>query len=285
MANAHDGANGGAKANVGVLDRVMAILDLFSLDEPELSLTQISRKTGLAVSTVHRLVKDMCRHGMLERQEDGRYAIGLHLSEIGMPSHPMLVVSDAASGVLDDLNLATRQQVQLAALQGGEAVVLSRRMERGRRLPTFYCVGGTLPLVATGVGRVLLAYADERVRHATLADGEFPWAVFTTPRPSVRSVLDDCEDIVRRGYCVFEPEGHPVWSIAAPVLDARRRVVAAVGILYAPEDKTPRLLPMVRSAALNISRRMPRDPRQRDLPNWGEELPGSGEEPVPGNAA
>lgn len=266
--------NGHARGsgNPGVLDRVMAILDLFSLDEPEWSLTGISRSTGMAVSTTHRLLGDMCAHGMLERLENGNYCIGLRLSEIGMLSHSMLYVSDAASRALDDLNLATGQQVQLVALQGTEGVVLGRRMERGRRLPTFYYVGGPLPLIATGTGRVLLAYADDRVRRTVLADEGFPWATFSSPRPTVRSIVEDCARIRRTGYCVFEPEGHPVWSIAAPIFDSRHRVLASVGILYSPRDGDPRFASLVCAAARSVSKRLATQDRRRHLPAWDEGL-------------
>ena len=65
-----------------VTSRVLAILGSFSPDDPTLSLAEISRRTGLAPSTAHRLVGELCAWGALERDEYGTYRIGTRLREL-----------------------------------------------------------------------------------------------------------------------------------------------------------------------------------------------------------
>jgi DNA-binding IclR family transcriptional regulator len=65
-----------------VAARLLAILDSFSAAHAELTLTEISRRTGLAVTTTHRLVGQLHALGALERDEYGRYSIGARLREL-----------------------------------------------------------------------------------------------------------------------------------------------------------------------------------------------------------
>jgi DNA-binding IclR family transcriptional regulator len=65
-----------------VASRVLAILASFSPGHSELSLIEISRRTGLASSTTHRLVGELCAWGALERDEHRRYRIGPRLREL-----------------------------------------------------------------------------------------------------------------------------------------------------------------------------------------------------------
>jgi DNA-binding IclR family transcriptional regulator len=59
-----------------VTARVMAILGAFSRERPEMGLQEISRQTGLAVSTTHRLVTELAQWGALTRIDESTYRIG-----------------------------------------------------------------------------------------------------------------------------------------------------------------------------------------------------------------
>jgi len=59
-----------------VTSRVLAILAAFASERRELGLVEISRRTGLAVSTTHRLVGELLEGGALERSANRRYRIG-----------------------------------------------------------------------------------------------------------------------------------------------------------------------------------------------------------------
>jgi DNA-binding IclR family transcriptional regulator len=62
--------------------RLLAVLDSFSPGHTELSLAEISRRTGLAAATTHRLVSALHAWGALERDQDRRYRIGPRLREL-----------------------------------------------------------------------------------------------------------------------------------------------------------------------------------------------------------
>jgi DNA-binding IclR family transcriptional regulator len=75
-------SGGRASDPASVASRVLAILGSFSPTHPELSLTEISRRAGLASSTTHRLVRELLAWGALERDEHLVYRIGPRLREL-----------------------------------------------------------------------------------------------------------------------------------------------------------------------------------------------------------
>ena len=233
--------------------RVLAILDAFSADRPELTLTEIARRAGLPLSTAHRLVGELARWGALERADDARYRVGLRLFEVAALAPRGLGLREVAMPFLEDLHEVTRQNVQLAVLDGAEAVFLERLSGRGA-VNVITRVGGRLPLHATGVGLVLLAHADPDLQERVLAAPLRRYTRKTVTAPeAVRRTL---ADVRRTGVAVSDGQIELVaLSVAAPVRGPRGEVVAAVSVVVPAEGADPRaFVPVVRAAALGVSR-------------------------------
>jgi len=62
--------------------RLLSILAAFEPGPKQLSLTEISVHTGIAISTTHRLVTELTKWGALERETDRRYRIGPRISTL-----------------------------------------------------------------------------------------------------------------------------------------------------------------------------------------------------------
>jgi len=236
-----------------VTGRVLAILSAFSADAAALSLSAIARSAGLPLSTAHRLVGELTGWGALERGVDGRYRIGLRLWEVGALAPRSLGLRERAMPYLEDLYEATRQNVQLAVRDGTE-VVYVERLAHPEAVRVFSRVGGRMPLHATGVGQVLLAFAPPAVQEEVLA----------APLPPLTSktVVDRHE--LRRILAAVRREGVAVadgmvdllsLSVAAPVRGEDDRVVAALSVVVPSAGAEPRsIVPAVRAAARGISR-------------------------------
>lgn len=65
--------------------KLLSLLDAYSEGRTSFTLSELSRRAGLPLSTTHRLVGELERWGGLERSADGRYAIGLRLVELAAP--------------------------------------------------------------------------------------------------------------------------------------------------------------------------------------------------------
>jgi len=240
-----------------VTSKALGILAAFSAQQPRLTLSEIGRRTGLPLTTTHRLVGELTEWGALERDEAGRYRIGLRLWEVASLAPRGLGLRERALPFLEDLYEVTHENVQLAVRDGFEAVYVERISGR-HAVSVVSRVGGRLPLHATGVGQVLLAFAPAEFQDEVLALKlkAFTPQTITDPR-QLRQVL---AEVRRTGIAVCDRQVDPdTLSVAAPVFgtDALGSpgVVAALSVVVAREgaDRLG-LAPAVRAAARGISR-------------------------------
>ncbi|MEV7005556.1 IclR family transcriptional regulator [Streptosporangium sp. NPDC051022] len=234
-----------------VTSRALAVLGSFTPAQPELTLAQICRITGLRHATAHRLVRELVGWGALERVPCGAYVIGLRLWELGTLNPRGLPLRVRAMPFMEDLHAATRQHVQLAVLDGGEALVVER-FSAVDAVPVRSQVGGRLPLHASAVGQVLLAHADEELFAEVVRDGLARFTAATvTDEAGLRAALAECR---RTGVAVVREEvSVGAYSVAAPITDAKGRVVAALSVV-GPDPAVHRLVPAVVMAGRGISR-------------------------------
>jgi DNA-binding IclR family transcriptional regulator len=246
-----------------VTSRVLRLLEAFGPDRPRLTLSQLSRRAGLPLTTAHRLVGELAAWGALERDDEGRYRIGLRLWEVAALAPRGLGLREHAMPYLEDLYEATRQNVQLAVLDGTEALYLERLSARGA-VGVISRVGGRLPLHATGVGLALLAYAEPDVQERVLAGPlpRFTPHTVTNPR-DLRRVL---AEVRRTGVAISDRLLElTALSVAAPVFGAAEEPVAALSIVVPAGEPPGPYIPAVRAAARGVSRALG-SPRARAWP-------------------
>ena len=87
-----------------VSSRLLAVLRTFSHRTPLQTLSEISRRSGLPLTTTHRLVRELLQGGALERDDDGRYRIGLWLWEIAALAPRGLGLREFAMPFLEDVS-------------------------------------------------------------------------------------------------------------------------------------------------------------------------------------
>ncbi|MFF5979266.1 IclR family transcriptional regulator [Streptomyces olindensis] len=177
--------------------------------------------------------------------------IGLRLWELGTLNPRGLPLRVRAMPVMEDLHAATRQHVQLAVLDGTDALVVERISAAGA-VRVVSQIGGRLPLHASAAGQVLLAHAGEELFTEVTRRGlaRFTPATLTDPA-TLRLTLAECR---RTGVAVVHEEMSPgAFSVAAPVTDPKGRVVAAVSVVSV-DARTHLLAPAVVLAGRGILR-------------------------------
>lgn len=246
-----------------VTARVLGVLDAFGAAHPTLTLTELAGRADLPLSTAHRLVGELLAWGALERGGDGRYRIGLRLWEVGSLAPRSLGLRESAMPFLTDLYEVTGENVQLAVLDGRDAVYVERLSGRGA-VNVISRVGGRLPLHATGVGQALLAHASSDLQEQVLASPLRRYTTRTVGDPDeLRRVL---AAVRRTGVAVCDGQIELVaLSVAAPVHGRRGEVVAAVSVVVPSAGSDARTyVPAVRAAARGISRTLaPAGPARR----------------------
>ncbi|MGK5171657.1 IclR family transcriptional regulator [Geodermatophilus sp. CPCC 205761] len=228
------------------------MLDAIGAAPAGLSATEVSRRTGMPLSTAHRLVQTLAAWGGLERQPDGRYRAGLRLWEVAASAPRASGLRDTARPFLEDLYEATQQNVQLAVLDSGAALVVEHFATRVA-VPTASRIGGRLPLHASGVGQVLLAFAPREEQDAVLAGSA---GALHRPDDHLAEVLRRVLAGIRRTGVAVAASTMPLpaLAVAAPVVGRGGQVVAALAVVLPTEETSgPAYVPAVVATARGVS--------------------------------
>lgn len=236
-----------------VVDRALALLFAFDAAHRRLSLGELSRRSGIPTSSALRLANRLLARGALERDDTGRYSIGLRLFEISSLCLRGHGLRQVALPYMGDLTEATHQHVLLAVREGDDAVLVER-LSAHNAMPILYRVGGRLPLHSTGVGTVLLAYAepdfqDTYLSRPLLHEPERTPVSAAVLRRSLAETRRDRSIVFRRRT----PQ--PLVSVASPIFGADDEIVAALSVVVPDRQADPhRLTPALRTASRAISR-------------------------------
>lgn len=249
-------AGGAQEQGRSVTSRALAVLDAFDDRHPRLSLTDIARRSGLALSTAQRLVAELEEWQALARRPDRRYEIGRRLWDLGLLAPVHRELREVALPFMQDVFAATRENVHLA-VRDGMAALYVERISGHQAVPILSRAGSRLPLHATGVGKALLAHAPHEVQEEVLAQLTPVTAHTVTDPARLRAQLDE---VRRRGFArTTEEMTLGTSSLAVPVLDSGRSAVAAVGVVVAGARRDlTRLAPALTVAARAIARDMQR---------------------------
>ena len=238
-----------------VIDRALTLLSAFDASRRRLSLAELSRRSGIPVSSTLRLAGHLVRWGALERDEDGRYCVGLRLLEVASLAPRGHGLRQVAMPFMGDLAEVTRQHVQLAVREGTEATLVER-LSAHQATPVQYRIGGRLPLHSTAVGLVLLAFAPSGLQEEFLARPMYgePDHLLIPPDVMRRTLAE----VRRERLAIYRrQEQEVIVAVAAPIFGADDSVAAALGVLLPERVAQPRRIGLaVRTAAQGISREL-----------------------------
>jgi DNA-binding IclR family transcriptional regulator len=244
-----------SERQVEAVAKALNILECFTAGQPELSLKQLSEKTGLYKSRILRLCGTLIAYGFLIRQEKSLYKLGPKLMMLGKVYENTNPLVSIARPVLRELASLTGESVKLFVIEGTKRICLVR--EKGAN-PLRYVIneGESFELYAGAGGKVLLAYAPEEFRDRVLNQT----LKKLTPTTIVeRDRLEkDFETIRRQGYSITRGELFAeVGGMAAPVFDHNNSVCASMTVTGPQhrftEDRCRQMLKSLLSSAKKLS--------------------------------
>jgi len=251
-------AGNSTESGRSVTSKITSILLTFT-EGSEHSLTEIASMAGLPISTAHRLITELASWRLLERTEDGLYRAGLPLRMIGQVDGCPPSIAERAPCVLEDLSAATKSRARLGILRDLRVSYIEKQPGPGPA--TAFSAAATLPLHATALGRVLLAFAPTSTVEMTIIGGLRRYTPYTLTgagrfRRAV-AVTRLSRVAVTRGE--LEPD---VCGVAMPVFGPGGDVVAAIEI--AVRDLREELQPVMAALAIatrSLSRELAGDSR------------------------
>lgn len=226
---------------VQAVERALDILDCFSLQNRELSLSDIVHMTGLNISTAKRLAANLVSRGYLKQdRETKHYQLGMRLFELGGVVFSSFSLREAAAYPMSRLMSDTGATVLLGIAMDDQLVYVDKREGRGI-IRVSSDIGWRRPLHYGMLGMVLMAYlAPEDAVRILQRD---PLQAYTHHSITDKDAFSlRLETIRKDGYVLEREEAvEGLVGIGAPVRDYSRQVIGALGVVLpvapAPSEK------------------------------------------------
>lgn len=210
------------------VERAISILECFTGNRVELSLTEIAEQTGLNRSTTYGIVNTLALGGFLEQDPGSRlYRLGIRLFEYGNLVGSRIDLRAEALPYCRQLASDYRQVAHLAIRSGDEIVYIDKVNEPSMSIAYSY-VGKRAPMYCTAVGKAMLAFMDDAFIDDYLQrTALLPLTENTIIQPD--ELKDELRLIRTRTYALDNEEVEiGLTCVGAPVFDHKGRVAAAI---------------------------------------------------------
>lgn len=237
-----------------VTGRAFTILDTFDATHRHQSLANIARRCGLPLTTTHRLVNELVSQGALVRVADGSYEIGSKIWRLGILASLHSDLREIALPYMEDIYQLGNDAVQIGVLDGLRCLIVER-IAGSRTLSVISKPGARLPLHASGVGKILLAYGTKDLQQAALETLD----KFTGKTITDAEVLKkQLKAIKAQGYAHSQEElAEGATSLAVPIYGYGNKVIAAMGIVTPVANKDmERMVTVLKVSAAALSKKL-----------------------------
>lgn len=225
------------------VDRAMTLLEVLGEDDRGQRLTDLARRTGLSLTTVHRLLTT------LEQRHFVQFSLGDNLWHVGRQAYAVgsAFVRDRhfvapALPFLRRLRDLTRETANLGVVDNGE-IILVNQVESREITRAISRIGGRTPMTASGMGKAILScYSRDDITAVVRRCG---MRKVTSKTLTLREELDDELERARgNGYSIDDEEFLPgLRCVAAPVYDNQQEVVCAISLSGLPNRMKPERMP------------------------------------------
>jgi IclR family pca regulon transcriptional regulator len=239
------------------LARGLIVIQAFTQQSPQMTISQLSIKTGLSRAAVRRCLYTLTKLGFAGAEDGSRYSLRPRMLTLSHTYTTSNTLSSAAQPILERMSAALRESFSVATLDG-EDIVYIARTQVNRVMAVDLHIGSRLPAYCTSMGRVLLAYLPADQLENYLAK------VVLTPHTtrtvnSIEKLRLALRNVRRNGYAICDQEYEVgLRSLAVPVYSSTGRVVATVNLSgNAPRlsvlEMQSRYLTPLRNAANELS--------------------------------
>jgi IclR family transcriptional regulator, pca regulon regulatory protein len=239
------------------LARGLVVIEAFTPQTPQMTISQLSLRTGLSRAAVRRCLYTLTKLGFAGAEDGSRYSLRPRMLTLSHTYTTSNTLSTAAQPILERMSATHRESFSVATLDG-EDIVYIARTQVNRVMAVDLHIGSRLPAYCTSMGRILLAWLPTEQLEQYLAK------VNLTPHTtrtitSVEKLRLALRNIRRNGYAICDQEYEVgLRSLAVPVYASSGRVVATLNLSgNAPRlsvlEMQSRFLTPLRNAANELS--------------------------------
>lgn len=237
------------------VDRAIGLLELLAQSGGGTSLTDLSARAGLNISTCHHLLATLVRAGYVAQVPGRRtYALGARVLHLGQAFMRQVDLPRRAQPVLDRLNVETGEAVHLAVLQGDQVVTVAKSEARHAVRVDTGVIGSAEAPHATASGKAMLAWLpDDQVRRILGINGLQRF----TPHTIVdrEALIEDMRHVRRNGFAMDREEFQAgVICVGAAVRDHSGAVIGSLSASAPAFRASDAHLSLMRSAVMDAAR-------------------------------
>jgi DNA-binding IclR family transcriptional regulator len=215
--------------------------------------------SGIPKTSVHRMIGSLEEMGLLSKDEEGKYSLGMLFLEFGQLVADRLDIKQIAYPFMKTLRDEIGEAVNLTIKDNQEAIYVEK-LDTIHPVRLFTKIGRRSPLYTGACSRIILAYLSEKEQEDYLNETELhPYGIGTiTDKEILQSVLRKSR---HDGYAIShsELENHTS-SVAAPIFDHTGQVVAGISVagpdVRFQKEHLPTLIKKVKTAAADISQKL-----------------------------
>lgn len=238
------------------LARGLAVIQAFSQRQRELTVSQISAKTGFSRAAVRRCLYTLAKLGFAATDDSRHFHLRPRVLVLGHSYIASMPLAATAQPILENISSILHESCSIATLDRTDIVYIARANVT-RIMSIDLVVGSRLPAFCTSMGRVLMAELLAEELDEFLARVEFKRYTEQTVANAekLRQIL---RLVQRNGYSIVDQELEPgLRSMAVPIYDAAGRVVAALNVgaqaqRISIQDLQVRILPHLKAAAQEL---------------------------------
>lgn len=211
------------------LYKALRVLDCFTVNQPELGITEISGMLGLYKSNVHNIVDTFVKAGYLEQNpENEKYKLGMKILELGHVISSNMNLRKMILPYMQELADLTGETVYLGIPNEGEVIYLESSSPK-HQLSTRSMLGVKAPLYCTGIGKAMLSFLPEETVRSIIAKGLKKFTDHTITEPD--RLLKEIAEIRARGYSIDNMEHEfGIKCVGMPILNKKKQVVAGISM-------------------------------------------------------
>ncbi|KAB7706547.1 helix-turn-helix domain-containing protein [Bacillus aerolatus] len=241
--------------------KALKLLDFFLDGQTELTLSEITEKSGMPKPTVFRFLSSLEACGMLMKSRntghDVRYRLGLKLLQLGNVVAEQLEIRTVAKPWMQALCEELNEDVHLVILDGDEAVYIEK-IESNQKVRLHTRVGKRSSVYIGSGPKLLLAFLPAEQQNGLISRIKLEDNADSLIQ-SEEALYKHIEQIKAQGYSISlgEQERETI-GISYPIRDHSKNVIAALSV-SGPVSRIDghvqdEIQVKTREAALNISK-------------------------------
>lgn len=213
------------------VDKTFAILEYFTINNPEWGVTDLAEVLGTSKSTAYRFLSDMEKRGVLQQNiENGKYSLGLKLFELGNRVQIQSAFVDKTHPELVKVSKSITETVHIAILKSNRVYYVDK-VESPYGLKISSQIGVSNPAYATSLGKVLLAFTYDNLDNL-FSDKNYnqkmePFTANTITNPI--KFIQELKSIRSKMYAIDNEEFEMgLICVAVPIFNKKNEIVASI---------------------------------------------------------